>query len=135
MSYQIDDSGKIRWSRDSRERQSRGSKYRRELQAKKTPSELHVEALLGELNIRFQDQKVMFAGDMLLLADIYLPKPYKLVIEIDGEYHNTQKQQWRDKYKDEYYRSRGFGVMRITNQKALKLDALGLLSLIKGVYV
>lgn len=114
----------------TRLRQSRGSKFQRELRSRKTPSELHIENLLQKLNIRYQDQKVFYADEMLVLADFYLPKPYKIVIEVDGEYHENPKQKWRDYYKDRYYEKRGFSVLRITNQIALLCDEEQLLRLI-----
>ena len=42
-----------------------------------------------------------------------------LVIEVDGEYHFTEEQQMLDNIRTEYLESKGFHVIRFTNQQVL----------------
>ena len=113
----------VNWSVEHRRKQSLGLQYKQKLRKRKTPSERRIEDLLTELNIKFQDQKVLIAGDFFCIADFYLPKPYRLVIEVDGGYHQTETQKWRDFYKDRYYESRKFKVLRLTDTEALAVPA------------
>ncbi len=43
----------------------------------------------------------------------------RLVIEVDGEYHFTDEQQKLDTMRTEYLNSKGFHVMRFTNQQVM----------------
>jgi very-short-patch-repair endonuclease len=124
----------VRWSDEHRRKQSLGLQYKRKLRENKTPSERHIEDLLNELGYHYQDQKLLIKGDFFCLADFYLPKPLKLIIEIDGGYHTNPKQQWRDHFKNEYYKSRKFKVLRITDKQALAGDAIDLENWIKNVH-
>jgi len=67
-------------------------------------------------------QKAFIWGNSFCIADFYLPKPNRTVIEVDGEYHETEKQQRRDYIKDKYYVSRGFKVVRIKNSEVETFD-------------
>ena len=68
---------------------------------------------------KFQEEKVFITGEnreYFYIADFYLPKPYYMVIEVDGEYHNEPKQKLIDSYKNEYYTiTRRFRFIRVTN--------------------
>ena len=56
-----------------------------------------------------------------MIADFYIPA-IKLIIEIDGGYHETSKQKARDNFKDEHYKDRGFSVIRIKNEDVISFD-------------
>ena len=43
----------------------------------------------------------------------------RLVIEADGPYHNTVRMRVRDRKRDDWLRSRGFTVLRFTNEQIL----------------
>jgi len=62
-----------------------------------------------------QFQKGFIAGGVCYIADLYLPKPYKLVIEVDGDSHLTREGIERDAKRDAYFQRRGFRVLHITN--------------------
>jgi very-short-patch-repair endonuclease len=98
------------------------SKRCRELKGKATTSELLFREILEKNNIKFQFQKGFIAGNNFCIADFYLPKPKKIVIEIDGKYHENKSQINRDKNKDEYYKRRGFKVIHIENDKIIDFD-------------
>ena len=59
----------------------------------------------------------------MFVADFYLPKPLKLIIEIDGGYHSDPIQKWKDSERDAYFRSRGMKVLRIKNEHVNKMTA------------
>jgi hypothetical protein len=69
-----------------------------------TSSELIFKKRLDEIGIKHNFQKGFIAGNNFCIADFYLPKPYKIIIEIDGDYHKSDKQIQRDKNKDSYYK-------------------------------
>lgn len=86
---------------------------------------------LKQTDINYKFQKGFIAGCNFAITDFYFPD-YKTVIEIDGGYHNTPKQQYRDKTRTAYLNNRGIKVIRITNKQAFKFkgheiyDLLGL---------
>lgn len=87
-----------------------------------TESELKFMDRLNQHGIRYLFQKGFIKGDYYCIVDFYLPKPYGIVIEIDGEYHEDVKQIARDKRKDQYLASRGFKVIRINNSEVYQFD-------------
>jgi very-short-patch-repair endonuclease len=88
-----------------------------QLTANATRHELKIKALLDELGLRYQFQKGFTAKGVLYIADFYLPKPIKCVIEIDGSSHLSKIQQEKDRLRDIYFRTtRRIRVLRITNQ-------------------
>lgn len=52
-------------------------------------------------------------------ADFFIPSKM-LVIEIDGNVHDTKKQQLRDYRRTRYFRALGFEVVRVTNEEVCK---------------
>jgi len=85
-----------------------------------TPAEQEFMKLLTKLGIRFQFQSPRWAGNQYRIFDFYLPKPFRLAIEIDGEYHNQAKDKFRDhKLKEQRPRLK---VLRFTNQQVLNKD-------------
>ena len=51
--------------------------------------------------------------------------PCKLIIEIDGGYHNDIRQQYHDNLRTEELQHYGFRIIRITNEDVLyKLDTI-----------
>lgn len=88
-----------------------------------------VKPYLEKEGYKFTEEKVCVYGDEKqyhYLADFYLPKPYYMIIEVDGPYHKETKQLLIDRYKDKYYTEvRRFRVLRVTNGFiACRLDKL-----------
>jgi DNA ligase-associated DEXH box helicase len=58
------------------------------------------------------------------LIESYIPDfvclDQKLVVEVDGEYHETAEQQQLDQQRTEYLKSKGYNVIRFTNEKVLQ---------------
>lgn len=68
-------------------------------------------------------QKGFYKGEFHCIVDFYLPKPLKTCIEIDGGYHDTPKQKYKDYWKDKYLTEvRGFKVIRIKNEDVKNFD-------------
>lgn len=95
-----------------------------------TASELSIKKLLESMGLNFIFQKGFIQGDYYCIVDFYLPKPYRLCIEVDGEYHLTEEMIKKDAYRDSYLKSRGFKVLRITNSRANSISKYDLLNLI-----
>lgn len=87
------------------------------LRERATPSELIFKERLEALNIPFIFQKAFISDDYYCIVDFYLPKPHKIVFEIDGSYHDTDEQKIKDKRKDKYLiKKRKFSVIRVSNE-------------------
>ncbi len=102
----------------------------KQLKDKATVSELSFKARLDKTGIKYIFQKGFIAGDGYYIVDFYLPKPYKICIEIDGGYHSTQQQIDYDTRKDRYLSNRGFKVIRILNENVELFELETLNSLI-----
>jgi very-short-patch-repair endonuclease len=89
----------------------------REMRKKPTPAEAALwEALRGKQvrGLRFREQHPIgrFVFDFYCAA-------CKLVIEVDGEYHDDPDQQDRDKARTEYLNAGGYAVLRFRNEEIL----------------
>ena len=76
-------------------------------------------------NYRFRRQHPI--GDYI--AD-FVCLPIRLVIEVDGGYHNTPEQQTEDQWRTEFLESRGYRVLRIKNEE-VATDIKEVLKIIK----
>ena len=76
-------------------------------------------------NYRFRRQHPI--GDYI--AD-FVCLPIRLVIEVDGGYHNSPEQQTEDQWRTEFLESRGYRVLRINNEE-VAADAKEVLRIIK----
>ncbi len=116
----------------SRENQSILAKRRNKLLANMTTAEKRILELLTQMNERFISQKGFFSIRTHYIVDFYLPKRKKLCLEVDGPYHLDQAQIEYDKRRDKFLTdSRGFRVIRITNDQALIISREELLKLIQ----
>ena len=64
------------------------------------------------IGVRFRRQHPI--GDYI--AD-FICLPVKLVIEVDGEYHQEPEQQELDKQRSEFLENKGYKVIRIKNEE------------------
>ena len=95
--------------------------HKEELKKKITPAEKYFRGGMNKFKIDYQFQKGLIAGDQFMIADFYVPKLH-MIVEIDGGYHETYKQQLRDDFKDKYYNERHFNVLRIKNEEVFTFD-------------
>lgn len=98
-------------------KQKLNSEYRKSLKRKATPVENKMQSILKQCKIHFMFQKG-WLKDGFFISDFYIPKS-RTVIEIDGDYHETPEQQEIDRKKDNYYKKRGFKVLRFKNSQVL----------------
>ena len=68
----------------------------------------------NRLGIHFRRQHVigMYIADFISLKN-------HLVIEVDGEYHQTPNQQLSDQYRTDYLQQKGYRVIRFANHQVL----------------
>ena len=103
-----------------KERQRRLASFRLARLSKPTLAENAFANILHSLSIRFIKEKGFLARGRTCIVDFYIPKPYKLCVEIDGGYHNSWPQRKLDDKRTEYLvLTRGFRVIRFTNEEVL----------------
>ena len=68
----------------------------------------------GELGQPFKRQHIIgeFIADFVCL-------PAKLIIEVDGKYHQLPEQQASDEERQEWLEAKGFTVLRFTNEEVI----------------
>lgn len=91
-------------------------KRKRQLRENATEHELFFLYNLKRLKIKNTFQKGVIDKDHFMIPDFYIPS-LNMVVELDGEYHNRSKQQYRDYYKDKHYEERGFRILRMRNEQ------------------
>jgi len=102
-----------------KEKQSLCHKRQNKLKKNATGAELIFKDKLDLMNIKYLFQKGFIKGKNFCIVDFYLPKPYKICIEVDGGYHNDPIQIARDLNRTNYLENqRGLKVIRFTNEEA-----------------
>jgi very-short-patch-repair endonuclease len=96
------------------ERQRLNSKYRERLIANATPEENIVREYLDSHGIKYVFQKG-FLQPFHRIIDFYICKPYRIILEIDGGYHNNPTTKHFDAYKDKTWGR--FQTVRLTNNQ------------------
>jgi very-short-patch-repair endonuclease len=105
--------------------QSFCSKNRGVLLKKQTKAEVDFAAILDKHGIKYIPQKGFISKmNTFCLVDFYLPKPFKLAVEVDGGYHETKEQMEKDRVRDALLSSRGISVMRIKNEQVSESTVL-----------
>ena len=95
---------------------------RLDLLRRQTQAEKHFATLLRGFSVIFRAQWVMFLDDLRYrIVDFYLPRPYRLCIEIDGSCHDIKSTKSYDDWKDTKLitKHRRFRIVRFTNQQVL----------------
>lgn len=82
-----------------------------------TDAEMAAAKICTLLGYKVIPQQPIVTGRKLYFADIYLPE-IKLVIEINGGYHFTDKQRRKDKNRSQGIRRLGYSLFNITNKDA-----------------
>lgn len=79
----------------------KAEEFRKDLIQRTTTAEKKFRSYLDRNNIKYLFQKIIYIRDKygniikFFIADFYLPS-YKLIVEIDGEYHNSKEQKELD---------------------------------------
>ena len=82
---------------------------RRSFRKQPTPEEWLLWEELRNNKLRYKFRRQRSIG--VYIADFYCPK-YKLVVEIDGEFHKSKEMKVKDNSRDEYMKSLGICVIR-----------------------
>ena len=93
------------------------AKFAKLLKVKPTQAELVFQERLIRAGIKFEFQKAY----EIFVFDFYLPHQ-RMVIEIDGGYHETKKQKEKDAARDEFCKSKRLRVTRIKNKDVESFD-------------
>lgn len=97
-----------------------------ELRASANIYEHNVAEFLLSKGIRFVHQApFVFYGEKIYFADFYLPD-FRLVIEVDGEYHLGDNQFSYDKERDSAFRGIKIQTIRLANAETKDKRGLGL---------
>lgn len=70
---------------------------------------------------RIKVQNPYLINGHLYYADIAIPS-LKLIIEVDGGYHNTKEQKLKDKQRDHDFKSIGYTTLRYTNEQVVSRE-------------
>lgn len=90
--------------------------YRFDLLKNETYYEKTAKIALKELNVSFEEQRIFYFGSSFYIVDFYLPK-YKIVLEIDGEYHEDIDIKMKDSWRTKNLLSLGiYKVVRVLNR-------------------
>ena len=109
---------------NTRKRNNRfASRRRTELLEKSTSAEKAACGILARMGIVYVKQYPIWTGRKQYFADIYIPK-LKLVLEIDGAYHYTTKQERLDSNRSAGIRRLGYHVCRLSNSDARKPEKI-----------
>lgn len=89
-----------------------------------TVAEKRMKAIITDLDVAFRFQKIFQKGPgrnkPYFIVDFYIKKPYKVIVEIDGQHHYKEPQFSYDRYRTKYLEEkRGFRVVRFANKKVL----------------
>ena len=80
--------------------------------------------------IKFVTQYAIDYKNSFILCDFYIPK-YKLIIEVDGLYHDEILQISKDIERDRFLRENGYQVLRLFNSEIDTFDTLSIKTLFK----
>lgn len=83
---------------------------------KQTIGESYVQFVLENRKIPFKAQvPIETVDDKYFIADFLLGN--KLILEVDGKYHNTEEQKQKDERRTQILNKAGYDVLRITNEQ------------------
>ena len=102
---------------DMRKEKLLASNYRRELLAATTKAESAVGAILRRLGLAYIPQYPIATARKIYYADIYVPS-LRLIIEVDGGYHETKEQKRLDNNRSANIRKLNIHLCRIRNSDA-----------------
>lgn len=96
-------------------------KRRQELLSKTSDAEKCAFTNLRKLGFTPMRQFPIWTGRKMYFADLYIPQ-YRIVFEIDGGYHYTERQKRLDGNRSSGLWRLGFHVVRLSNHDARNAD-------------
>ena len=106
--------------REERTRELANSRAK-ELRLNSTESEKIFKVKLKLSGFNYCFQYPLYTENTFYIADFYLPK-YRLIIEIDGEYHDDPKQRIKDNHRTKDIEKLGLKVLRINNSSVKEMS-------------
>jgi very-short-patch-repair endonuclease len=99
--------------------------YQQELIQRATPSEIAFQHILIDLRIQYEFQKVFGKNNKFRIVDFWLPQ-LKVVVEIDGGYHTSPIQGWKDSQRErsllKQHRGKIKRIIRFTNDEVKDVE-------------
>jgi len=95
--------------------------YKEELIKKATKAEKVAKVCIKETGAKFTFQHVIFCNNTFYIVDFFFPLK-RLVIEIDGGYHNEEEQIKKDIIRTSHLKELGIEVVRYTNEEVFDTD-------------
>lgn len=92
-------------------------KRKNNLIKKATYHELVFKDKLDSAGIKYTFQKMFIRDYYKCIVDFYIHKPYKICIEIDGEYHSNIDVKHKDAIKDNFLIKNNYKIIRIKTMK------------------
>ena len=89
----------------------------KKMREKPTSAELIMLGRLEMSGMKFRHQCPLG----IYIADFFIPSKL-VVIEVDGSYHDSEKQQKKDKARDKYLTTMGATVIRVQNEDAASFE-------------
>ena len=90
----------------------------RELRQKQTPAELAMWVLLRERRLEGLKFRRQYPIGIFIVD--FCCRERKLIVELDGDVHDTDTQQAWDQNRDAYLHQRGFKILRFRNEMVFK---------------
>lgn len=81
-----------------------------------TKPEQFVSGILDRLGIPYGDHISHWIDGYTITGDFELMNPPKVLIEVDGDYHRTEKQESKTRWRDGEVNSRGFHIIHIDSR-------------------
>ena len=88
-----------------------------------TSAEKSAYGIISSLGYRIVRQQPIDTGRRIYFADLYLPE-YRIIIELDGGYHNTKNQKRLDGNRSAGLWRMGFHVLRLANCDAYSREKI-----------
>ena len=100
-------------------KENTAERYKHILEVNATYAERLLKTFLtGKIDFEFQ--KIIYTDNKhFFIADFYIPSK-NLIIELDGEYHDTIKQQDKDIWRTKLLNSLGYRVIRFKNKQIIE---------------
>ena len=114
-------------------RENTAEYYKHILEVNATYAERLLKTFLAG-KIDFEFQKIIYTDNKkhFFIADFYIPSK-NLIVELDGEYHDSIKQQDKDIWRTEILKSLGYRVIRFKNKQITESkDLFWVLNIIKN---
>lgn len=95
-----------------------------------TIAEKKLFELLTQIGIEFEFQKAFITEWVFAIPDFFI-ESMRLIIEVDGSVHNLVRVKKKDALHNKYFKSKGYDVLRMTNEHVMTLTKTKLKNILK----